>query len=268
LVAFFRKIRLVCFAKLKFVATVMSSLKDLVALGKEFGYEGESLRKFIQEEQARERDERAKARELERELEREKRELEKKAKLEIIEAEEKKIEMAKQLDRERKELEREKRELEREAEERRVELEKKAKLEIIEAEEKKIEMAKQLDREKRELEREVEEKRVELEKRARLEIIEAEERIRQRDHERQLELATARKGEHVSASSKLTGPKLPPFDDEKDNMDSYLHRFERYAETQKWSRDDWALHLSALLKGKALDVCSRLPETMCLITTS
>jgi hypothetical protein len=61
----------------------MSSLKDLVALGKEFGYEGESLRKFIQEEQARERDERAKARELERE------------------AEERKIEMAKQLEREK-----------------------------------------------------------------------------------------------------------------------------------------------------------------------
>jgi hypothetical protein len=64
----------------------------------------------------------------------------------------------------------------------------------------------------------------------------------------------------VSASSKLKGPKLPPFDDEKDNMDSYLHRFERYADNQKWSRDDWALHLSALLKGKALDVYSRLPR--------
>jgi len=41
-------------------------------------------------------------------------------------------------------------------------------------------------------------------------------------------------------------------------MDSYLHRFERYAEKQKWSRDDWALNLSSLLKGKALDVYSRL----------
>jgi hypothetical protein len=34
----------------------MSSLKDLVALGKELGYDGESLRAFVQEEQARERD--------------------------------------------------------------------------------------------------------------------------------------------------------------------------------------------------------------------
>jgi len=36
----------------------MTSLKDLVALGEKFGYEGESLRAFIQEEQARERDQR------------------------------------------------------------------------------------------------------------------------------------------------------------------------------------------------------------------
>ena len=45
----------------------MSTLKDLVALGKELGYEGESLRSFIQEEQVRQRDERARERELERE---------------------------------------------------------------------------------------------------------------------------------------------------------------------------------------------------------
>ena len=83
-----------------------------------------------------------------------------------------------------------------------------------------------------------------------------EERL-QRDHERKVELATARNGEHDSASSKLRGPKLPPFDDDKDNMDRYLHRFEQYAENQKWSRNDWALHLSSLLKGKALDVYSR-----------
>ena len=36
-------------------------------------------------------------------------------------------------------------------------------------------------------------------------------------------------------------------------MGSYLYRFERYAELQKWKRDDWAVYLAALLKGKALD---------------
>ena len=42
-------------------------------------------------------------------------------------------------------------------------------------------------------------------------------------------------------------------------MDSYLSRFERYAEVQGWKLKQWALHLSALLNGKALDVYSKLP---------
>ena len=47
------------------------------------------------------------------------------------------------------------------------------------------------------------------------------------------------------------GPKMTAFD-EKDDMGSYLHRFERYAELQRWMKDDWAVYLAALLKGKAL----------------
>ena len=46
----------------------MPSLKDLVALGEKLGYDGESLRAFIQEEQARERDQREKERVAKREL--------------------------------------------------------------------------------------------------------------------------------------------------------------------------------------------------------
>jgi len=57
------------------------------------------------------------------------------------------------------------------------------------------------------------------------------------------------------------GPKLPPFDENKDHIDSYLRRFERYATLQQWPDGDWATYLSALLKGKALEVYSRLSET-------
>lgn len=57
------------------------------------------------------------------------------------------------------------------------------------------------------------------------------------------------------------GPRLPPFDENKDNIDSYLRRFERYATLQQWPDGDWATYLSALLKGKALEVYSRLSET-------
>ena len=48
-------------------AFTMSSLKELVELGKQFGYEGETLRKFVHEEQARERDQRVEERTRERE---------------------------------------------------------------------------------------------------------------------------------------------------------------------------------------------------------
>src|SRR6266568_4921074 len=61
-----------------------------------------------------------------------------------------------------------------------------------------------------------------------------------------------------SSSNKSFGPKIPAFDEVHDCMDSYLQRFERYAEGQKWVPDLWAHYLSALLKGKALDVYGRL----------
>jgi len=52
---------------------------------------------------------------------------------------------------------------------------------------------------------------------------------------------------------------VAPFD-EKDDLDSYLHRFERYAALQGWSKINWAIYVSALLRGKALDVYARLPS--------
>ena len=55
------------------------------------------------------------------------------------------------------------------------------------------------------------------------------------------------------------GPKMPAFDEAKDDLDSYIQQFERYAEVQKWNAKDRAVFLSALLRGKALDVYSRLP---------
>jgi len=42
-------------------------------------------------------------------------------------------------------------------------------------------------------------------------------------------------------------------------MDSFQHRFEVYADSQGWNKGQWAVYLSALLKGKALEVYSRLP---------
>ena len=55
-------------------------------------------------------------------------------------------------------------------------------------------------------------------------------------------------------------PKLPAFKEEVDDLDCYLHRFEKYAQVQGWHKDTWALNLSALLSGKALQVYTRLPS--------
>ena len=60
------------------------------------------------------------------------------------------------------------------------------------------------------------------------------------------------------------GPKLPVFADGKDDLDSYLKRFERFAISNDWKRGEWATALSALLTGKALDVYSRLPDDTAL----
>jgi len=62
---------------------------------------------------------------------------------------------------------------------------------------------------------------------------------------------------HDTLFKGFRGPKMPPFDDTKDNMDAFIHRFEIYA-SQKWPEDKWAVYLSALLQGKALEVHSRL----------
>ena len=57
-------------------------------------------------------------------------------------------------------------------------------------------------------------------------------------------------------------PKLPCFVEGKDSIDSYLARFEAYAASMKWPRESYALCLSALITGKALDVYSRLPQAL------
>ncbi|XP_068207579.1 uncharacterized protein [Palaemon carinicauda] len=51
---------------------------------------------------------------------------------------------------------------------------------------------------------------------------------------------------------------VPPFVDGKDELDSYLLRFERYANIHKWDRSTLASSLSALLTGNALLVHGRL----------
>ncbi|XP_025077859.1 uncharacterized protein LOC112554336 [Pomacea canaliculata] len=112
----------------------------------------------------------------------------------------------------------------------------------------------QKEREQREREREERAAERELRKLQ----LEHEERERQRVHE--LEMARLRPAVTMSeVSVKCERPKLPKFVDGKDSMDSYLQRFERHAELSSWPRSVWAVSLSALLSGHALDIYSRMP---------
>jgi len=58
----------------------------------------------------------------------------------------------------------------------------------------------------------------------------------------------------------IKAPKMSYFDEDEDFMDSYLNRFEQFATSQRWDPSTWALCLSALLRGLALDVYSMMSK--------
>ena len=85
--------------------------------------------------------------------------------------------------------------------------------------------------------------------------------LQDRLHEGELERLEAQKAlTQPRETIKAKAPKIPAFNEGKDEMDSYLLRFERYATAQKWEPDTWATGLSALLQGKALDVYALMPK--------
>ena len=92
--------------------------------------------------------------------------------------------------------------------------------------------------------------------------------IKKEADERQLNILKAKaelSGKEKAESNKSTGvkalrPKLPKFDEEKDDMDAFLERFERFASNQGWPEGIWAVSLSPLLTGKGLQVYSSMPS--------
>ena len=119
------------------------------------------------------------------------------------------------------------------------------------------------EREERAKTREDRIKELELENLNKMKLMELENKAKLDMLERQVELEkvkvhTAEIGKDVSVKHLSKGPKLPHFEDSKDDMDAYLNRFERFAESAGWPQKDWAVSLSALLKGKSLEVYSRL----------
>ena len=218
----------------------------LIQMGKDLGYAGEKLQDFVKQQQDYERGERIAERELERD-----RIAAEKDKLAAEEAKadkDREIELAKIAAQEKdKEIE-----LARIATEERLEM---ARIEGI---------AEQAERD-----RELKRTKLETDRESKLSSEIELEKLKHNFEMKHLELmgqlevqrATFKTELEKQKSEKLAharDPKLPYFEESKDKMDSYLSRFEKYATANKWDKNVWAAYLSALLKGRALDVYDRL----------
>jgi hypothetical protein len=212
-------------------------LAQIVETGKQLGLEGEALRKFVVEER-----ERAEVKENER-----------------IKREEKKEKERIKQEKEDKENERLRREEEMEKERLRKEEEK-------EKERLRKEEEKERLREEKEKERLRKEEELTLQIRAR----DADEQAKENAHRRMLEMKEkeiemmkiAKEGKEKKSGEievRTNRPKLPKFDEDKDDMDSYLERFEIFATVQNWKTEEWSISLSALLTGKGLQVFTSMP---------
>ena len=110
-----------------------------------------------------------------------------------------------------------------------------------------------IEAEKLKIEAARKDKEMEMEKEIALKKIEAEVELKKIEAE-----TTSHPWGPKKKSSNPRSPKLPYFDEHTDKMDSYVTRFESYALSNKWDPSMWASYLSALLKGRALEVFVRL----------
>ena len=229
----------------------------LIQMGKDLGYAGKKLQDFVKQQQDYERGERI----AERELERDRIAAQEKERADKIAAQEKdkEIELARIAAQEKERADK----LAAQEKDREIELAK------ITAE-RDIEMAR-IEGIAEQAERDRELKRTELEtdRESKLSSEIELEKLKHSFEMKHLELmgqlevqrATFKTELEKQKSEKLAharDPKLPYFEESKDKMDSYLSRFEKYATANKWDKNVWATYLSALLKGRALDVYDRL----------
>ncbi|KAK3746423.1 hypothetical protein QZH41_012761 [Actinostola sp. cb2023] len=118
-----------------------------------------------------------------------------------------------------------------------------------------------LEREERAKEREHEQKMREEE--MQFKVLELTAATKEMSYKSELELLQAKVEADLPSSmpsEHQRRPKMPCFDEQKDDMDTFLERFERYARVQKWTEDSWAVSLSLLLTGKGLQVYTSIPQ--------
>ena len=222
----------------------------LIQMRKDLGYAGEKLQDFVKQQQDYKRGERIAERELERDR---------------IAAEEAKADKERELERDRIA-----------AEEAKVDKDRELERDRIAAEEAKIAANERLEMnrikgiaEQAEKDRELKRTELETDKESKLSSEIELEKLKHSFEMKHLKLMGQLEVQRASFKTELEkqkseklaharDPKLPYFEESKDKMDSYLSRFEKYATANKWDKNVWAAYLSALLKGRALDVYDRL----------
>ena len=165
------------------------------------------------------------------------------------------LEIMERIEREKHDIEREKQDIERE----KIEAAEKQRKEEREAAERHDQLLCEMEKAKLALEQD----RINLQQFQQQRDYEFKCQLQDRQHEDELEKLEAQKAlTQPRETIKAKAPKIPAFNEGKDEMDSYLLRFERYATAQKWDPDTWATGLSALLQGKVLDVYALIPRRM------
>ena len=150
---------------------------------------------------------------------------------------------------EREKIERDERAAQREAQKAEAEAQKEAKRTELQIGKEKAEAQKEAEKEKAE----VEKARLQVEQRKNDQEFELQKEKLRLEHEREIN-----KTKNKTADCMAKAPELPIFKDDKDHIDSYIERFERHATLQNWDKSNWALQISSLLTGRALDVYARL----------
>ena len=118
----------------------------------------------------------------------------------------------------------------------------------IEAE-KEIEIAKisaQRESETEARRNEIEAKRLEIENQLQIRRLESEVQIRTS--------SSADSIEHSGINGGMKTLKLPTFNEDKDDLDAYLNRFERACQAYAVKPENWSIQLARLLQGRALEV--------------
>ena len=139
-------------------------------------------------------------------------------------------------------------------------------LRLVDREDRKLMEARE-EKEKERAEREKERLEKEKERKFKLDLAQREIEEREEERKHEIELAkiksTAVGGSGFADDSKLVKslPKIPPFNEDVDEIDTYIQRFEKLAVFYKWETEDYPILLGTLLRGKALKAyCNLAPE--------